>query len=539
LHAIASATAISDAVAENVVDSGFSDQPLRVAVTTSDEHVAPGEMLTYSVHVANSSRNATDPQVGALVLEAAIPRGATVVAQDGASTTADGTLRWDLGAQPARADQMRQFSVVADSPAAVEELRTQVWLSDENHRLAVADLATPVVAASPLRVFLNAASAAAIADVPLAQTVTVLNAGASSLESVTVSLQQPAYTRNYPPMAPDGASCPGGSCTPTEFATWSLGTLASGQSRTVDMTALVASTPPQFGIDLNALATAMATNSATAHDVVRAGSGDNPLRLVVETDRQSVQSGDVLTYTLNFINAGSAAIAPLALDMQVPPGTNLLDADAGATLDEDRLHWDFATLGPKSSGTRRYSLRVDSPAGVESLVAEARLHDATGHLASARKTVPVAAPSPLRIVLDATPGPVAAGDLIVLSATVYNEGTGVLEDVHLLLQQPTWTNNYPVLTEGATCPGGSCTPTEYATWSLGNLAAGESRTFSMTATVSGVNGAPPEGTVIAFDALATALVTTTAHATGHVVAGTTIVYPPLGDSIFADGFEGD
>lgn len=536
-HVIGSATATSDAAVDRAVDWGFaSDRPLRLAVTTDREKVGTGEVLTYSLHAANTSQTAADLQAGSLVLEASIPRDATLVSNGGATLTADGTLRWDFGAQPTRADLLRRFSVKVADASTATELRMQAWLVDDNRRLAVAELATPVAPASALRVFLDSTAAPGIGDVPPMQTVTVLNAGATTLESVALQLQSPAYA-NTSPQTTAGATWPGTYLESTEFATWPLGNLAAGQSRSVSMTAVLGTPPPGVGIELNARASSIAVSDAAAHALLRAGpGGDTPLRLATETDLLQVQPGGTLTYAMNVVNAGTATLGPVALEVSLPQDVTVVAADGANATANGTLRWVFDQFAGNTSTTLRLAVRVNAATTAQQLVSEAWLGDAVGRLASTVRTTPVKASSPLYLQFDATPGPVGAGGQITQNVTLKNLGDDVLEQVQLQLAQPAWTGNNPILSPTTTCAGG-CSPLHYAVWSLGNLASGEQRTFQMIATVRSGTNAPPTGTIIEFNAVATALVTTTERATGHVVVGTTVVAPPAGDLIFANGFE--
>ncbi len=485
LNVLARADDVSSAATRGVVTAGFSDAPLRLAVSTDQDRAVAGERLAYNLHYANSSLTAADPQVTQAWLEAAIPSGTTLVSADGGEQTAHGTVRWNLDGFGNHNSGLRRLVVQVNTPLAGHRVISDAWLHDNNRRVATARTTTPLAPPSPLRLLLDHSAGPFRPGEPMTQTVTVRNTGATTAESVSIQVQQPYLSGSH--QLSVGAACAGGGCSSRRFVTWNLGNIPAGQQRSVLMTTVAgtgSSAPPfGFGQELNAAASAIAIDQATARSVVPTGFADPPLRLTLTADRETALPGDTVAYTLHYantsLNAADPQVTDLMLEANLPAGTTALSSDGAVATGNGALRWNLGATPTRTAGQRRFRVKVGAGAA-NPLVTNAWLVDNNQRLANARASTAIAAAaSPLQIDLSATPSAQANDRALDQTVTVRNNGATTLESVTLQVQQPGWSQS-PTANIDGTCPGGGCGGLRLINWSFGNLPAGQSRTVQLS-----------------------------------------------------------
>jgi uncharacterized repeat protein (TIGR01451 family) len=162
----------------------------------------------------------------------------------------------------------------------------------------------------------------------------------------------------------DGGVYPGGSggfCTTGEAVTWSLSDLPAGASRTVGLSVRVfASTVPDGALIGQQAAVTSEGVSASADRTVIA-KRTPLLSLNMRTDREPIEPGAPLTYTLVFGNRGQLSALGVTLRANVPAGTSFQSADEGGTQSGGVVSWSLGTVGAGQSGERRFTVIVDAP----------------------------------------------------------------------------------------------------------------------------------------------------------------------------------
>ena len=103
------------------------------------------------------------------------------------------------------------------------------------------------------------------------------------------------------------------------------------------------------------------------------------------------------------------------------------------------------------------------------------------------------------ISVEANPNPVKPGETVHVAITVGNTGGATAESVMLEAPYPSSLNTLfnTSISDGGTCPGGSCTAGEFVTWNLGHLSAGSGKNVTLPGVVS---SSAIDGTLISFDA---------------------------------------
>ena len=330
----------------------------------------------------------------------------------------------------------------------------------------------------------------AVAGERVLYTITVGNTTLLPIDGVAVSFVVPAELSFYftTDAEPNAAGC-SGTCDPVEEASWSLGTLAAGESRTITVNALVVAsvlsgnlisapvrvTATDLGDTINLLNTVAVFNSPSAD-----------LALSASTD--PVVPNETFTYQLDFGNTSAGSLTTVELRAFLPSGVTVSSiSDGGTEVSPGEVVWNEGSLGVGASLHREITVTADAglTAG-QILKTTAQLtHDgglAVNNSAEHALTV-VASTLPLEVDISTSANPVIAGERVLYTLTISNSSLLPVNDVNVQLRVPAELSFYFSTDAEPNVAGCSCDPVEEASWSLGTLAAGESRTITVNALV--------------------------------------------------------
>lgn len=305
------------------------------------------------------------------------------------------------------------------------------------------------------------------------------------------------------------AVCAGGICRPGQPITWNIGMLPGESARTVTVPLTVSSgaASPADGTVLTVNATATASGGSSR---VAAGSttvdAAHALALTLDSDTDAAQPGTTVGYTLSFGNRSTQLQTDGTLTFTLPAGVTFESATGGGIETDGAVVWALGNLSPGDSGLRDVVVRVDGNAREgEALLAEATLTAGT-EMAAASAITHVQADSVLTANIAVGPDPIVPGESVLISMTVTNRGPVDLFNVVAAVRMPAELAavNGGFASDGAVCFGGICNFPERVIWNLGTLAAGKGVTVTIPATVNSAAAAPPNGTLVVFDADATA-----------------------------------
>ena len=387
---------------------------------------------------------------------------------------------------------------INDCANNVSQIHIFSLVGDYTARLSVSDgMASPVESTvsftvlSPLSTDVSINSPA-IAGERLLYTITVGNTSAQSIDNVAVSFVVPAnlffhWSKDAEPDVSTGC----GNCYPLGEATWSLGTLASGESRTIIVNTLVdAATLNGVNITLPVKFSATSISPVQIDKTVEVF--NNPSAdLAVSASTDPVVPNETFTYNLEVGNTSGTALTTIELRTFLPVGVTVNSiSDGGTEVNPGEVVWDVASLGVTSSLHREITVTADAAliAG-QILQTRAQLtHDgglAVDNTAEHAVTV-VSSALPLSVDVSTSANPVVSGDRVFITLTVSNTSLSPVDSVAMLLRVPAGLSFYKEgnVEPAAICLNSNCDPAEEALWNLGTLIAGESRTITVDALVA-------------------------------------------------------
>jgi len=306
-----------------------------------------------------------------------------------------------------------------------------------------------------------------------------------------------------------GGSCSNFSCNPGQQVSWSIGTMPpqSGQTVSFPLTVVSGTNAPADNTELTTFVTAVAPGATqVAANAVLIVDRTRALALTLDANSNPAQSGSELHYRLAYGNRGVATMPGATIEMTVPLGTTFESASDGGVIVTDTVTWFLGDLPAGASGVRELVVQVDAPSG-QAIAAAATL--ASGAASVDAETITrVETLPPLSLSVSLGPDPVAPGEPMLVTLTVTNRGPIELFDVAAAIRIPPEVSAVGTAdATGASCRVGAtfaCDNFERALWAIGNLAAGQGVTLSLPPVVLSGQSAPASGTLISFDADATA-----------------------------------
>lgn len=488
---------------EAVVQVSVVSNPLlAVAMRADRDPVGAGELLRYTVTFSNPG----SMELNDVTLAAQLPVGTTLESASDQGMADGGVVTWTLGSVPAGQSGQRRFSVNVPAGAADGDiLENAVEIRDATvGALARAMAATTVRTNAPMALAMSASPDPVRGGGFLTYRLTVTNRAGTEIEAVTLRSLVPdgAIVAGEVSSLSDGGECSGANCRPGDTAVWSIGSLAAGASRTVEMTLPVSTDGDRFpdGTLIFNRAWARGDGGAVAEQTVAVDSSP-PLAVALHADRDPVGAGEMLRYTVTFGNPGSMELNGVTLRAQLPIRATLESVSEQGTAEGDIVTWTLPSLQAGKSGQREFTVEV--PVGAtdgDILESAAEIRDAdTRSSARATSASIVRTNAPVELSINAFPNPVRGGGLLSYQLTVTNRATEPLGTVTLRSLVPdgvTGVAEGVALSDGGECNSAGCEPGETANWSLGELGPAASRTVMMTLPVSTDTTRFPDGTLI-------------------------------------------
>ncbi|MBL3529643.1 MAG: DUF5011 domain-containing protein, partial [gamma proteobacterium endosymbiont of Lamellibrachia anaximandri] len=480
-------------VAGDTVDTAVEGAYV-VTYDVSDAAGNPAVQLTRTVNVVNDPPVINDLSISP---DPAFINSAATFSWDVSDVNGD-TLTCTLDVENDGTDDY----TINDCENNTSQVHTYTLAGDYTAKLTVDDgIATPVTRTlgftviAPLSTDVSV-NGPAVAGERVLYTITVGNTTLLPIDNVTVSLVVPAelsFDDVYDAEPDEGIGC-GTFCDPTEEANWSLGTLAAGESRTITVNALVdAATLNGVTITLPVTFSATSISNIQINKTVEVFNSPS-IDLALSASTDPVVANETFTYQLDFGNTSAGSLTTVELRAFLPPGVTVSTiSDGGIEVNPGEVVWNEGSLGVGDSMHREITVTADAglTAG-QILKTTAQLtHDgglAVDNSAEHAMTV-VSAALPLEVDITTSANPVVADERALYTLTISNSSQLPVDGVFVIFRVPAELSFDDVYDaepdEGLGC-GTFCNPTEEANWSLGTLAAGESRTITVNALVANV-----------------------------------------------------
>ncbi len=261
--------------------------------------------------------------------------------------------------------------------------------------------------------------------------------------------------------------------------TWSIGSLARGESATLAIRAEVLTAGTKLSVSTVSSATVDDPEQSNNTDVASFSTGPAQLDLEVTKTRNGpaeVTVGQSVSFTVEVTNNGPADATDVALFDPLPPG--LIDASfapSEGSFDPATGIWSLATLPSGQTETLRLTATAVQPHMITNTVTVQSLNESDTEQAnnSASASVDVVVRADLAIALSVTPTVVQPDDIVRYTLTVTNNGPNTAENVQAV--DP--VNDEAILTGFTTSQGSFDEPNHL--WNIGTLTSGQTATMTV------------------------------------------------------------
>ena len=498
-------------------------QTADLSVTASTLTATPnvGDTIAELVTVVNNGPDAAS----SVMVSAQLPPGLVLVtATPGQGTYNSATGVWTVGSLASGASVSLTLSAQVVSPNPVTTVATVAALQfDPNTGNNTASV-TESPQAADLSVTASTLTATPNVGDTIAELVTVVNNGPDAANLVTVNVQLPAGLVLVAAMPAQGSYN-------SATGVWTVGSIASGASVSLTLSARVVSPSPETTVaTVAALQFDPNTGNNTASVTEAPQTAD--LSVTASTLQATPNVGDTIAELVTVVNNGPDAANLVTVNVQLPAGLVLVAAMPGqGTYDTSTGVWTVGSIASGASVSLTLSARVASPNPVTTVATVAALQfdpNTGNNTASVTESPQAADLSVTASTLTATPN---VGDTIAELVTVVNNGPDAANLVTVNVQLPAG------LVLVAAMPGQGTYNSATGVWTVGSIASGASVSLTLSARVVSPN---PETTVATVAALQfdpntgnnTASVTESPQAADlSVTASTLQATPNVGDTI--------
>ena len=338
-----------------------------------------------------------------------------------------------------------------------------------------------------LNLSINADKSPARPGASVTYTVHVSNSGTSDVTGAEVEVVLPGSTNSFYPSStsdPSNISGCGTFCEGGETLTWTVGSLAAGESRVLIYRSVISSSASNATITTPATLLVSGTVEATAAaDVVI--DTNSSVVLDIGSEVSPAATGETFDLRINYgalQGQGGAGFAELSVAL--PPEVEFVSASGSGTESGSVVSW---TLGPIPGGLNSSeTITVQANSGLATgtlldISADLDPGNAGEPAATTARTIPVHPSEPLLVTFSASDVPTVRNTRSDFTITVSNVSAGTVEGTQIRFLLPDFLSSfYPGSTSdpsnisgcGTFCEGG-----EFLTWTPGNLEPGQVRTL--------------------------------------------------------------
>ena len=455
-----------------------NDADLVTGKTVNNGTPNEGDTIVYTLTLTNSGPN----QATNLTLTDQLPAGVTYVSDDGAGAYASGTGVWTIGTLNNGATATLNITATVDvgtSGNTITNTITVVSADQTDSNTTADDPSEDIVVGND-------------ADLVTGKTVdnNAPNEGDTIIYTLTLTNNGPAQATNLSitDLLPAGityVSDDGAGAYASGTGLWTIGTLNSGATATLNITATVdVGTSGNTIINTITVVSADQTDSNTtpddpSEDIVVGNDADLVTGKTV--DNNAPNEGDTIIYTLTLTNNGPAQATNLSITDLLPAGVTYVSDDGAGAYASGTGLWTIGTLNSGATATLNITATVDAGTSgstitntVTNIILDQTDSDATADDPSEDITVGNGADLVTGKTVDnGTPN---EGDTIVYTLTLTNSGPNQATNLTLTDQLPAGVTYVSDDGAGAYASGTGL-------WTIGTLNNGATATLNITATV--------------------------------------------------------
>jgi len=460
-------------------------------ITTARNPLAPNESFRLDMDFGQIGSTA----IAGAEVRATIPSGLAIGAiSNGGAVAPNGEVVWTVGDLAVGATLRRSvdLTVVAGTVSGTP-LTSRGLLTYGGGTGAVSSEYTVrvVQTPSPLRLDLAIVNDTVAPGERVAYVLTVSNTSARALDGVAVVLRVPRGSsfNSSVDAEPNASSyCGNAVCEEHEEGSWTLGTLASGTSRSIFVNASAAATlidgnllTARAGVVGNGLApvSVVKTNHVASHPAAK---------IALTPSKSPVRANEAFALAVDIGHLGATDLTNAELKVFLPAGcTTATISDNGTQTAAHEITWSLGTVGVASALRRTVNVTVDAsvPAGAF-LLAQAVLKHAGNTelgLRAERGVTVVADAPPLEWSVSAAPSPGAPAGRVLYTMILRNASAREVTGIQVWLRVPEAMQfNYAADTDPDStsyCGNAICDPHEEGIWTLATLAAGMTQTITV------------------------------------------------------------
>ena len=469
-----------------------------LGISSAASPVAPSETFTLRINYG-----AFEGQGGADFgeLTVSLPSALQFIEASSSGSESGGVVSWTLGPLPGGFNGVETVTVRADAgltTGTLLDVTANLDPGNTGEPTTATEWTIPVHPSDPFLVTLSASDVPTVRDTRSDFAISVSNISTSTIQNSAIRFFLPDFLSFGEDETTDPANtfCPGSTCDPGEFLTWTPGDLEPGETRTLFFEASTFDVAASGALQrFIGFITAPGLSEQTP--TFQYGFKTNPVLAVgVDANLAPVAAGDTYTYriTTGVLDFSSGA-DDATLRLELPDDVSFVSATGNPVVADGVVTWAFGPLGAGFSDEQTVKVQANS-ALVDGKLLDARVAFNPGTFGEStmhgRVIIPVSPESPLKVAFTSNDTPVRSGSIVDFALTVTNDSQFPVTDTDVQFVMGGFLDGFgETATNGpgsVACPGSTCDRGEIMVWDAGALDAGEAKTLYFETDTFGPGG---------------------------------------------------